>query len=779
MWTHVVSHQQYTPLSHCTMKDLFPNTACITAVHYGIESGNSNDIFHINSYSGLISTRKHIDFESCSSYKLKVTASTNAGAVSKIIVYIYVIDENDNAPVFVKKEYLGQIRENNTPLVIQATDVDRDANSQLYFEILEEEALRIFKIDQSMGTISLISMFTVHVKDSGEPLLYAPKPAKVVIQILDVNDCPPQFSSPVYKASIIVPPVTKAEVVQVIISVDNVTDFKQFYQLVVRVSDGLYKDSAIIKIALINLTETDLKFEQHVYTASVSENNKAPKILAALKVSGCYLNEPLVYTIINPMGRFGISKTSGIFESIGVPFDREIQDLYEIIVKVEDSHTPPRTATTLVKVYIDDVNDNAPYFLNLPFSVVISDDIEPGDVLYQVTAIDKDLYENALIVYSLEDNFELFRIDPKVGDVSLQRPLDFEALNKYVLTIVATDESEPSYFTASQLTIQIRNRTNPIFQTLLYPLKVPENVPLFATILHVQARNPEGYRLIYNLQEENASKHFHIDFKTGVLSVTNPLDYESQSMHVLTVRATDSVTGAYSEATIEVEVEDVNDNAPIFSKLAYSTNIAEGLPIGTSVLQIFASDKDSGRNKELIFQLVRTEGNETNFFEIDKQSGLITTKEILDYEDTTHFDLKVQVSDNGTSPLTSERFVFVNVTDVNDNPPDFINPQYDTTLDEMAKCGHIVVKIQASDKDANDVNNLKYKILSGNEGRYFNINESSGIIAFSNVCKRNLDPYYNLTVLLSRMMLPVLTITNASVCVQCAQKYYILIFFGM
>lgn len=770
-----------------------------TAVHYGIENGNSNDTFHVNPFTGLISTQRTLDFESSTTYKLKVTASTNTGALSRTTVYIYVIDENDNAPVFLKKEYFGQISEaanvnsmvmglDNTPLVIQATDADRDVNSQLVFEILEEEALRVFKIDPSMGTVSLISMvdfedkakfeFTVHVRDSGEPLLYSPDPAKVTIHVLDLNDCPPQFSSPLYKASIISPPVRGAHVFQVtahdddstvtysiadgnlhnafsidsnsgLIYVENVTDFKQFYQLVVRASDNLYKDSAIVKITLTNLTESDLKFEQEVYSASVTENRHSAKILAALKVTGCYLNEPVAYSIVNPMGRFVISEASGIIESIGVQFDREIQDVYDVVVKVEDLRTPPRTTTVLVKVYIDDVNDNAPQFLNLPFATVISDDTEPGDVLYQATAIDKDLGENALTVYSLEEDFELFRIDPDVGDVSLQRPLDFDALNKYVLTIIATDEGEPSYSTASQLTIQIRNRTNPIFQTLLYPLKVPENVPLFATILHVQARNPEGYRLIYNLQGENASKHFHVDFKTGILTVTNPLDYESQAMHVLTVRATDSVTGAFSEATIEVEVEDVNDNAPIFSKIVYSVSVAEGLPVGTSVLQISATDLDSGRNKELSFQLVKTEGNETDFFEIDKKTGLISTKEVLDYEDTTRFDLKVRVSDNGTSPLSSETYVFVNVTDVNDNPPDFTSNQYNTTLDEMAKCGHIIVKIQASDRDTGDVNNLKYKILSGNEGRYFNINESSGIISFSNVCKRNLDPYYNLTVAVS------------------------------
>ncbi|XP_037636152.1 protocadherin Fat 2 [Sebastes umbrosus] len=769
------------------------------AVHYGIESGNSNGTFHINPFTGLISTQKHLDFENCGSYKLKVAASTTAGASSKTIVDIYVIDENDNAPVFQQRDYLGQISESahinsmvmgerNTPLVIQASDADKDSNSLLVYQIMEPEALDVFKIDSSMGTISLISPvdfeakaeyhFTVQVKDSGEPSLYATEPAKVTVRVLDLNDCPPQFTTPVYEPSIMFPAVRDTEVVRVmardadsavsysitegnlhnafsvhpntgVITVSNVSEFRPFYHLVVKASDGLYKDSASVKVNATNFTASDLGFEQKVYSASVTENLKTVKMLAALKATGCFLNEPLVYSVVNPVGKFVISQTSGVLETTGIPFDREEQDVYDVVVKVEDMRTPPRTATTQIKIFIDDVNDNPPQFLNLPFSMMISETSEPGDVLYQATAIDRDLGENGRIVYSLEEDYDLFRIDPEVGDVSLQRPLDFEALNKYILTVLATDDGEASHSTAAQLSIQVRNQTNPVFQTLLYPLKVPENVPPFTTILHVQARNPEGYRLIYNLEEENASQHFHIDFKTGVLTVTNPLDYESQTMHVLTVRASDSVTGAFSEASIEIEVEDVNDNAPVFSKLTYTGTIVEGLPIDTSVIQLSASDRDSGRNKDITFQMVKTEKNETDFFEIDSHSGLIVTKQVPDHENTKHFHLKIKATDNGTVPLSSEAHVFINVTDVNDNPPDFVSSQYDASLDEMAKCGHIVIKIQASDPDTGDMNNLKYKILSGNGGRYFNINESSGIISFSNVCKRNLDPYYNLTVAVS------------------------------
>ncbi|KAM9795003.1 protocadherin Fat 2 [Neosynchiropus ocellatus] len=768
-------------------------------VQYRIETGDPDGTFHINPSTGLILVQKHLDYEKQASYQLKVTASTTAGAQSQTSVYIYVVDENDNVPVFDQREYQGEISESapvntmvtldkNIPLVVKAVDVDQDVNSLLVYEILDPEAMEIFKIDPSMGTIALIAPldfeskaeyeFFVQAKDSGEPELYTAEPAKVTVRVLNVNDCPPQFTDSSYEASIIFPAVTAAEVVRVtahdpdsavtysitdgnlhgafsiqpdsgVVTVSNTSDFRHFYQLVVKASDGLYSSLAIINVNVTNFTASDLRFEHGVYAANMVENMNKVKVLAALKPVGCFLNEPLLFSLVNPMGRFAVSRTSGLLETTGVPFDREERDVYDVVVQLEDMRTPARTATTLVKVFIDDVNDNRPQFLNLPFSITVSEDLEPGDVLYQATAIDRDLGSNGAIMYRLEEDYDLFRIHPDEGDISLQRPLDFEALNKYRLTVWAEDEGKPSHRTRSELSVQVRNRTNPVFQTLVYPLRVPENVPPFTTILHVQARNPEGYRLVYNLEDENATKHFHMDFKTGVLTVTNPLDYESQTMHVLTVRASDSVTGAFSEASIEVEVDDVNDNAPVFSKPNYSADIAEGLPIGTSVIQVSASDLDSGRNKDLTFQLVEMTEEEAQLFEMEPKSGLIVTKGVLDHESRNTFALKVRVSDNGTVSLSSEVTVFVNVTDVNDNPPDFVSTLYNANLDEMAKCGHIVVKIQASDPDISDANKLKYKILSGNEDRYFNINESSGIISFSNVCKRNLDPYYNLTVAVS------------------------------
>uniref|UniRef100_A0A9J8ADP7 FAT atypical cadherin 2 n=1 Tax=Cyprinus carpio carpio TaxID=630221 RepID=A0A9J8ADP7_CYPCA len=770
------------------------SASCPSSVLYRISDGDPNGTFHININSGLLSVRNALDFEQHSSYRLTIRATNTAGVSSDAVVYIYVIDKNDNAPVFHQDTYYGQISEsapinsmvtgeNNTPLVIKASDADKDTNALLVFQILEPAAQKVFRIDPSMGTISLKStvgfeatpefFFTVQVWDSGEPSLSSSKPCRVNIRVLDINDCPPKFALPVYETALTLPVFEDMDVIQVTahdadsavtymvsestiknafkidqstgnISVNDSSELESHYELKITASDGLYKDTTLVRLNITNAKKTSLKFEDRMHVATVLENSTSIKILAVLRATGSYLNEPLQYTVLNPHGKFAVIPSSGILQTTGVPFDREERNEYDVAVEVRDKRHPPRVDVTHVKVYIDDINDNAPEISNLPHSLMISDETEPGDVLFQVLATDNDSGENGSILFSLEDDFSLFRIDRYLGDVSLLRPLDFESLNKYVLTVLVSDEGEPSLSAAGTLYVQVQNRSHPIFQSLYYPLKLPENIKPFTTILHVQARNPEGYRLIYNLEEDNASRFFNIDFKTGVLSVTDFLDFETQTKHILTVRATDSVTGTFTEAKVEIDVEDINDNAPVFQTLSYVADVSEGLSIGTSVLQVSAVDRDSGRNSDMTYQLV---DKEKNVFEIDPLSGILVTSQVLDYETSQQFTLKVKATDKGTPPLSGEAQIIVNVIDVNDNPPDFSEPSYRASLDEKATCGHIVIKVQASDPDSKD--DLQYKILSGNEGRYFSINESSGLISFSNVCKRNLDPFYNLTVAVS------------------------------
>uniref|UniRef100_A0A452QUT3 Protocadherin Fat 2 n=1 Tax=Ursus americanus TaxID=9643 RepID=A0A452QUT3_URSAM len=765
-------------------------------VTYELREGNKDGVFSMNSYSGLISTQKKLDHEKISSYQLKIRGSNMAGAFTDVMALVYIIDENDNAPMFLKSNFVGQVSEaaplysmimdeTNNPLVIRASDSDEGANSLLVYEILEPEALKLFKIDPSMGTLIIISemdyesmpsfQFSVYVHDQGNPILFASRPVQVIINIRDVNDSPPRFSDHVYEVAVVKPIHQGMELLVVRASDDdsevnysiktgNVDEAVAIHpitgrisvlnpaflgvsrELTIRASDGLYQDTAIVKIFLTQALNTSLQFDQIVYRARVKENLQDRKALVILGAQGNHLNDTLSYFLLNGTDMFHMVKSAGVLQTRGVVFDREEQDTYEVAVELRDNRTPQRVAQALVRVSVEDVNDNPPRFKHLPYYTIIQDGTEPGDVLFQVSATDQDLGVNGAVTYAFAEDYAYFRIDPYLGDISLKKPFDYQALNKYHLKVIAQDGGTPSLQTEGEVLVTVRNKSNPLFQSPYYKVRVPENITLYTPILHTQARSPEGLRLIYNIVEEEPLMLFTTDFKTGVLTVTGPLDYESKTKHVFTVRATDTALGSFSEATVEVLVEDINDNPPTFSQLVYTTSISEGLPAQTPVIQLLASDQDSGQNRDVSYQIVEDGSDISKFFQINGSTGEMSTVQELDYETQQHFHVKVRAMDRGDPPLTGETLVVVNVSDINDNPPEFRQPQYEANVSELATCGHLVLKVQALDPDSRDTSHLEYLILSGNQDRHFSINSSSGIISMFNLCKKHLDSSYNLRI---------------------------------
>ncbi|EHB10682.1 Protocadherin Fat 2 [Heterocephalus glaber] len=758
-------------------------------VTYELREGNKDGVFSMNSYSGLISTQKNLDHEKISSYQLKIRGSNMAGAFTDIIVLVYIIDENDNAPMFLNSTFVGQISEaaplysmimdeDHNPFVIRASDKDKEANSLLVYKILDPEASKFFKIDPSMGTLVIISemdyesrplfQFNVDVHDQGSPILFAPKPAKVIIYVRNVNDCPPRFAEQIYEVAVVGPVHFGMELLTVrasdddsevtysikignadeavaihpvtgCISVLNPAILGLSRKLTISASDGLYQDTALVKISLTQVLDKSLRFDQDVYRAAVKENLQDRKALVILGVQGSHLNDALSYFLLNGTDLFHVAKSAGVLQTRGVAFDREQQDIHEVVVEVRDDRAPQRVAQALVRVSVEDINDNPPEFHHLPYYTIIQDGTEPGDVLFQVSATDKDLGANGTVTYAFTEDYTYFRIDPYVGDISLKKPFDYQALNKYRLKVIARDGGTPPLQTEAEVLVTVRNKSNPLFQSPYYKVRVPENIALYTPILHTQARSPEGLRLIYNIVEEESLMLFTTDFKTGVLTVTGPLDYESKTKHVFTVRATDTALGSFSEATVEVLVEDVNDNPPTFSQLVYTTSVSEGLPAHTPVIQLLASDQDSGQNRDVSYQIVEDGSDVSTFFQINGSTGEIFTLQELDYEAQQHFHVKVRAMDRGDPPLTGETLVVVNVSDVNDNPPEFRQPQYEASVSELATCGHLVLKVQALDPDSREATRLEYLILSGNQDRHFSINRSSGVISMFNLCKKQLD----------------------------------------
>ncbi|KAA8594045.1 hypothetical protein FQN60_004879 [Etheostoma spectabile] len=770
---------------------------------YDIKQGNTDRVFQINQYSGVISTQKHLDYETKASYTLLVQATNMAGMASNATLLIQLVDENDNPPVFQQLHYHGSISEaapvnsvvlnsDDSPLVIKATDADRNQNALLVYQIVEDTAKMFFTVDSGTGSIRTITnldhetfatfQFHVHVRDSGRPQMTADSPTEVTIQVIDTNDSPPRFTQNAYETVLLLPTYVGVEVLQVsaidpdkdvpaeltysltdgvlehfaikassgVITVKHNNFSKERFRFSVKVSDGKFSNTALVTILVREALDSGLSFTHTLYSSSIQENVLNITKVAVVNAVGNRLNEPLKYTLLNAGTRFRIRPTSGVIQTTGIPFDREEREFYELVVEAKREHDRLHVARVMVRVQVEDINDNAPVFVGLPYYAAVQVEAEPGSPIFRVMAVDSDKGINGEVSYYLKDDHGHFEINRQSGGLSLKRAFESDLSNvEYQMVIYARDGGYPPLSSTIEFPITVVNKAMPVFDKPFYSVSVNEDVAVHTPILGINATSPEGQNIIYTIVDGDPSLQFDIGFDTGVISVIHSLDYEAASSYHLTIRATDYLTGARAEVDVDVVVQDVNDNQPIFQKMSYRVVLSETAMIGTPALQVIATDKDSEKNNVVRYQIFSDVQNNTEYFHIDSSSGLILTARMLDHELVQQYNFIVRATDNGFPPLSSEVSVIVVVNDINDNPPVFNQLLYEAYVNELAPRGHFITCVQASDADSSDFDNLEYSILSGNERMNFVMDKTTGIITLSSHRKQRMEPAYSLNVSVS------------------------------
>ncbi|KAM8902406.1 protocadherin Fat 3-like isoform 4-T6 [Spinachia spinachia] len=779
------------------------SAASQSTLTYDIKQGNTDQVFQLNQYSGVISTQKSLDYETTGSYILIVQATNMAGMASNVTLIIQVVDENDNPPVFQQLHYHGSISEaapvnslvlnsDDSPLVIKATDADRNQNALLVYQIVEETAKIFFTVDSGTGSIRTIAnldhetfstfRFHVHVRDNGKPQLTAESPTEVTIQVIDTNDSPPRFTQNAYEIVLLLPTYVGVEVLQVsaldpdedvpsgltytlidgvlqyfaikpsngVITVKHNNFSKERFRFSVKVSDGKFSSTAMVTIIVRKALDSGLSFTNSLYTSSIQENVSNITKVAVVNAVGNRLNEPLKYTLLNAGTRFKISPTSGVIQTTGIPFDREEHEFYELVVEARREHDHFHVARVMVTVHVEDINDNAPVFVGLPYYAAVQVDAEPRSPIFRVMAVDCDKGINGEVSYYLKYDHGHFEINQQTGGLSLKRPFESDLSNmEYQMEIHARDGGYPPILSTIEFPITVVNKAMPVFDKPFYSVSVNEDVAVHTPILGINATSPEGQNIIYTIVDGDPSLQFDIGFDTGVISVIHSLDYEAAVSYHMTIRATDYLTGARAEVDVDVVIRDVNDNQPIFHKMSYRVVLCETVMIGTPALQVIATDKDSEKNNVVLYQIFSDGQNSTDYFHIDSSSGLILSARMLDHELVQKYDFIVRATDNGFPPMSSEVSVIIVVNDMNDNPPVFNQLLYEAYVNELAPRGHFVTCVQASDADSSDFEKLEYSILSGNDRIHFLIDNNTGILTVSSHHKQRMDLGYTLNVSVS------------------------------
>ncbi|KAG5851063.1 cadherin-7-like [Anguilla anguilla] len=242
------------------------------------------------------------------------------------------------------------------------------------------------------------------------------------------------------------------------------------------------------------------------------------------------------------------------------------------------------------------------------------------------------------------------------------------------------------------------------------------NDPLYVGKLHSDVDQGEG-NIKYVLSGEGATSIFTIDENTGDIHATKRLDREEQAYYTLRAQAVDRATNRPVEPESEfiVKIQDINDNEPKFLDGPYTAGVPEMSPLGTSVVQVAATDADDptyGNSARVVYSILHGQP----YFSVEPKTGIIRTAlPNMDRETRDQYVLVIQAKDmvgqmGGLSGTTS---VTVTLTDVNDNPPRFSRKSYQYTVPETQPVGSVVVKIKAADADIGSNAEMDYRIMDG------------------------------------------------------------------
>ncbi|XP_035377227.1 protocadherin alpha-8-like isoform X13 [Electrophorus electricus] len=206
------------------------------------------------------------------------------------------------------------------------------------------------------------------------------------------------------------------------------------------------------------------------------------------------------------------------------------------------------------------------------------------------------------------------------------------------------------------------------------------------------------------------NSHFDLDVKTRgeekipFVILKKTLDREQKSQLHLTLTAYDGGKPERSgSVNITITVIDVNDNAPVFDRQAYTVALEENTSLGSSVIKLHATDLDEGANGQVFYAFDKSLTNKAfDMFEIDAITGQITIKGLLDFEEQSAYEIDIQASDKGQVALISHCSVVVKVKDVNDNAPEIEVTSLLAEIREDSNTGTTIALVSVSDKDSGE-----------------------------------------------------------------------------
>ena len=713
-------------------------------------AGLAQPLFAI-SRDGAIQVSGELDRETQATYTFMVIAR-DGGVVqmsSSSAVTVTLVDIDDNSPTFTETLYVGMLNQQSTSeqtviLTVQCTDPDTAPFAAVEYSLdPTSPSARLFQVSsagevRARGPSTSRGLHTFRVRCTGPSPTNRFDLSTVSIDVVANENI--SFSSSIYTASVPENVEPVFDVLQVsassptspnlryrltelypLFSIDGNSgtlrllgsvDFEtnQSYVLQVEaydVDNPSNTGEAVVRMDVLNVnderpaitTQTELLNLTEGFTSSTLYNLECTDGDAGALGNTVFRivggNTPSIFSLT----------TSGTLRVNG-EVDYEVVSAFQLEIACEDGGTPPLTDRRTIPINVIPVNDNPPTFSQETYTFEISEAVLTNSVVGEITATDQDRHPHNSILYSiLTGNTEppTFAVNPSTGQLTLTRSLDYEGLlRSYSLMVQvndggAQDVDFPILNDTATVSVIVTNANdnNPVLSSGIYTGSVPETVAGAQVLLAGPiACTDADFGDAISLSTPDPA--FQID-TGGMVLTTQRLDYETQQLHQVEVRCTDSLDPPRSAvATLYVTVTDINEFSPRFTnESGYQFNILESTAVGSMVGRIEALDEDGGPAGVLSYSFVNNTGSP---FALTSHSGSITLLTPLDFETQAHqYILQAIASD--TTNDTNEVNVMFNIVDVDDNLPAFSRSTFFFSIRENSLVGSTVGHIQCTDAD--------------------------------------------------------------------------------
>uniref|UniRef100_A0A671RWD3 Cadherin domain-containing protein n=1 Tax=Sinocyclocheilus anshuiensis TaxID=1608454 RepID=A0A671RWD3_9TELE len=460
---------------------------------------------------------------------------------------VEMLDINDHAPVFARKEIDFQISESALPgarfSLDSAQDPDTGTNALKSYMLNPTENFDIKVLSRNDGSkyVEMVLQvpldretqqehkLTLTAFDGGSP--HKTGTVRISVTVIDANDNAPVFSLPVYRVS-------------------------------------LFENSPIGAV---------------VIKVSATDNDQGA-------------NGEIAYSFSRSSGKaldlFHIDTNTGEI-TVGGDLDYERAKQFELNIDATDKGG--LTDSSKVVIDIIDVNDNPPVISVISFSNPIPEDAAPETVIAMLNVKDLDSGRNGQVKCSIAPDlpFKVKSSAQNFYSLITDENLDREKMSEYNITITGIDEGSPSFSTNKTLTLKISdvNDNTPEFRSQSYTAYVMENNSPGVSVLSVKA---------HDIQH---------DFLVNGVSASTFISVNAESGEIIAVPQDGGNPPLSSNVSVKIMIQDQNDNAPqvLYPVQSGASVVAEIVPrsadVGYLVTKVVAVDVDSGQNAWLSYKL--------------------------------------------------------------------------------------------------------------------------------------------------------------------------------